>query len=199
MIKNIVFDLGNVILKDNPSIVLDEFNLDIYLYNDIKKNFFSDWMNLDLGLISLEDYFNQCNFNLEIPQNIKNKLLRYYEYRPMNNDILELIHSLKINNYNIYLLSNNNKETANYLRKLPFYQDISGDVFSCDYNTIKPNQDIYNILLNKYDFIPEECLFIDDNQNNINTAIELGFNVIKVEPDNYNNLINELSKYVEKI
>lgn len=40
MIKNIVFDLGNVILKDNPYIVLDEFDLDIELYNNIKKLFF---------------------------------------------------------------------------------------------------------------------------------------------------------------
>lgn len=40
MIKNIVFDLGNVILKGKPSIVLDTFNLNTTLYNDIKNNFF---------------------------------------------------------------------------------------------------------------------------------------------------------------
>ena len=53
MIKNIVFDLGNVILEGTPSIVLDRFNLDKELYNDIEKNFFSNWNNLDLGSISL--------------------------------------------------------------------------------------------------------------------------------------------------
>jgi putative hydrolase of the HAD superfamily len=98
----------------------------------------------------------------------------------------------------IWIKVNIKKETANYLRRLPFYQDISGDVFSCDYNTIKPNRDIYNILLDKYDLIPEKCLFIDDNQNNINTAIELGFKVIKVESGNFSNLIMELNKYIKK-
>lgn len=58
MIKNIIFDLGNVILEGTPSIVLDRFNLDKELYNDIEKNFFSNWNNLDLGLISLEEFFN---------------------------------------------------------------------------------------------------------------------------------------------
>ncbi len=188
MIKNIVFDLGNVILKGTPSIVLDRFNLDKELYNDIEKNFFSNWNNLDLGLISLEEFFNQCKFKHRISENIKHKLIRYYEYRPMNNDVLALIHRLKINNYKIYLLSNNNKETVNHLRKLPFYKDIEGEVFSCDYHITKPNKDIYKILLDKYNLLANECLFIDDNQNNIDTASDLGFKVIKF------NSVDELNK-----
>lgn len=90
-------------------------------------------------------------------------------------------------------MSNNNKETANYLRKLDFYQDISGDVYSCDYNVIKPNIEIYNILLNKFNLIPQECLFIDDNQSNIETALKLGFKTI-----NYNTLNDNLSLKINK-
>lgn len=101
-----------------------------------------------------------------------------------------------MNDYNIYLLSNNNKETANYLRKLPFYQDISGEVFSCDYNIVRPNPDIYNILLNKYNLIPEECLFIDDNQNNINIAKELGFITKQFIPDNHNSIYDLISEFL---
>ena len=62
MIKNIIFDLGNVILKGKPSIILENLNLDDEVYNDIKEKFFNDWSKLDLGLISLDDYFYQCNF-----------------------------------------------------------------------------------------------------------------------------------------
>lgn len=188
MIKNIVFDLGNVILEGTPSIVLDRFNLDKELYNDIEKKFFSNWNNLDLGLISLKEFFNQCKFKHKISENIKYKLIRYYEYRPMNNEVLALIHKLKINNYKIYLLSNNNKETVNYLRKLPFYKDIEGEVFSCDYHITKPDKDIYKILLDKYNLVANECLFIDDNQNNIDVASNLGFKVIKFK------LVDELNK-----
>lgn len=193
MIKNIIFDLGNVILKDKPSIILENLNLGDEVYNDIKENFFNTWSKLDLGLISLEDFFYQCKFKSIVSDNIKEKLINYYKYRPFNENVLNVLHDLKRKEYNIYLLSNNNKETANYLRKLDFYQDISGDVYSCDYNVIKPNIEIYNILLNKFNLIPQECLFIDDNQSNIETALKLGFKAI-----NYNTLNNNLSLKINK-
>lgn len=193
MIKNIIFDLGNVILKDKPSIILENLNLGDEVYNDIKENFFNTWSKLDLGLISLEDFFYQCKFKFIVPDNIKEKLINYYKYRPFNENVLNVLHDLKRKEYNIYLLSNNNKETANYLRKLDFYQDISGDVYSCDYNVIKPNIEIYNILLNKFNLIPQECLFIDDNQSNIETALKLGFKTI-----NYNTLNDNLSLKINK-
>lgn len=193
MIKNIIFDLGNVILKDKPSIILENLNLGDEVYNDIKENFFNTWSKLDLGLISLEDFFYQCKFESIVSDNIKEKLINYYKYRPFNENVLNVLHDLKRKEYNIYLLSNNNKETANYLRKLDFYQDISGDVYSCDYNVIKPNIEIYNILLNKFNLIPQECLFIDDNQSNIETALKLGFKTI-----NYNTLNDNLSLKINK-
>lgn len=198
MIKNIIFDLGNVILKGKPSIILENLNLDDEVYNDIKEKFFNDWSKLDLGLISLDDYFYQCNFKSIISNEIKEKLINYYKYRPFNEDVLNVLHDLKRKGYNIYLLSNNNKETANYLRKLDFYQDISGDVYSCDYNVIKPNIEIYNILLNKFNLIPQECLFIDDDQDNIETATKLGIKSIKYNLDNYNALTLKINNFIDK-
>lgn len=198
MIKNIIFDLGNVILKGKPSIVLENLNLNDEVYNDIKEKFFYDWLKLDLGLISLDDYFYQCNFKSIISNEIKERLINYYKYRPFNKDVLNVLHDLKRKGYNIYLLSNNNKETANYLRILDFYQDISGDVYSCDYNVIKPNIEIYNILLNKFNLIPQECLFIDDDQDNIETATKLGFKAIKYNSDNYNALNLKINNFIDK-
>lgn len=198
MIKNIIFDLGNVILKGKPFIILENLNLDDELYNDIKEKFFNDWSKLDLGLISLDDYFYQCNFKSIISNEIKERLINYYKYRPFNEDVLNVLHDLKRKGYNIYLLSNNNKETANYLRKLDFYQDISGDVYSCDYNVIKPNIEIYNILLNKFNLIPQECLFIDDDQDNIETATKLGIKSIKYNSDNYNALNLKINNFIDK-
>lgn len=198
MIKNIIFDLGNVILKGKPSIILENLNLDDEVYNDIKEKFFNDWSKLDLGLISLDDYFYQCNFKSIISNEIKERLINYYKYRPFNEDVLNVLHDLKNKKYNIYLLSNNNKETANYLRKLDFYQDISGDVYSCDYNVIKPNIEIYNILLNKFNLIPQECLFIDDDQDNIETATKLGIKSIKYNLDNYNALNLKINNFIDK-
>ena len=94
-------------------------------------------------------------------------------------------------------MSNSNKETANYLRNLPFYQDISGDVFSCDYKIMKPNKDIYNVLLKKYNLLPEECLFIDDNKNNINTAKEMGFITKQFILDNNNTIYDLILNFLK--
>ncbi len=63
MIKNIVFDLGGVILKEKPISVLDN-RVDIVTYNELKR-FFDGITELDTGNISLEELFNKCNFKKE--------------------------------------------------------------------------------------------------------------------------------------
>ena len=96
MIKNIIFDLGNVILKDKPSIILENLNLGDEVYNDIKENFFNTWSKLDLGLISLEDFFYQCKFKSIVSDNIKEKL-------PHSYNLAKLLGSYLFENYEINL------------------------------------------------------------------------------------------------
>lgn len=117
MIKNIIFDLGNVLLYDNPvdivdNLIVSESNKDV-----IKSTFFSNWEKLDIGKESLVDHFNNCQFSTQIDEDTKEKLINYYKYRPLNNDILNIMKSLKDNNYKIYILSDNNIDTYNYLKE----------------------------------------------------------------------------------
>ena len=58
---------------------------------------------------------------------------------------------------------------------------MDGGVFSCDVNWIKPEREIFNILLKKYNLKAEECVFLDDNKNNIEAASAMGFNTIPFE------------------
>lgn len=117
MIKNIIFDLGNVLLYGNPvdivdNLIVSESNKDV-----IKSTFFSNWEKLDIGKKSLVDHFNNCQFSTQIDEDTKEKLINYYKYRPLNNDILNIMKSLKDNNYKIYILSDNNIDTYNYLKE----------------------------------------------------------------------------------
>lgn len=187
MIKNIVFDLGNVILKGTPSIILDQLNLDKSEYIEIKNKFFCNFEKLDLGLETLEQHFSLCDFSFKIDDDLKNKLLRYYEIRPFNNEVLNLIKTLKNNNYNIYILSDNNKETIQYLKSLPFFLNIDGYICSSDYNILKSDKKIYELLFLKYNLNPEECFFIDDKNRNI----EIGKS-FKMDGYVFNNNIDEL-------
>ena len=63
---------------------------------------------------------------------------------------------------------------------------------SAEIHKVKPNQDFYTYILNKFNLSPKELLFLDDNINNVNGAKNLGINVIKVNKDT--NLFSEISK-----
>ena len=174
MIKNIIFDLGNVILKDNPSIVLEnskELDKNCLI---IKKKFFDNWNELDLGNETLEEHLNNCELDFPIDKSLRETLLNYYKYRPFNNEVIELMNNLKNNKYNIFILSNNNKEAYEYLIKLPIFKSVDGWIVSCDYHIIKPNKEIYIKLFETFNIKPEECFFIDDKDENINVAKTLG-------------------------
>ncbi len=149
MIKNVVFDVGGVILKGHPCDILENIDIDSELKKEINSKFFSNWSELDLGLVTLKEFFDKCNFSFGISDYLKDMLVNCYKYREFNKDIINLIHILKINNYNVYILSNNNYDTVDYLRSLDFYKDIDGDCFSCFYHFAKPDKEIYEILINK--------------------------------------------------
>lgn len=197
MIKNIVFDLGNVILKGSPNIVLEQIKTDKKQYESIKNNFFNDWKALDLGESTLRKKLEKCKFDFEIDSEIEEKLLRYYKYRPFNTEVLELINELKEKGYKIYILSNNNKEAEEYLLELPDFKAFDGWIFSCDYQIMKPDPKIYNILFETYNLKPEECFFIDDSIKNIEIGSKLGMAGFVLDYENIG--IAELRKELKNV
>ena len=171
--KNIVFDLGGVILKENPIIILDELDIDKKTYDELKI-FFYDWKNLDLGYETLEEKFNKCNFRDDIVKKYKEYLVHYYKYREMDNELIDLMNTLKNKGFNIYVLSDNNKDASLYYKKLDCFKCVDGWVFSCDYNTLKIDGSLFDIFFEKYKLNPKECLFIDDREDNIKESIKHG-------------------------
>ena len=167
--KNIIFDLGGVILKGTPVTILEKIDISNEEYNELIK-FFQDWKNIDLGTQTLEEKFNKCNFSSRLVSKYKNILLNYYKIREININLIELINKLKLNNYNIYILSDNNKESFTYYKKSDLFKNVDGWVVSCDYNTVKKDNKLFQILLDKYNLLGEECYYIDDKEENINIA-----------------------------
>ena len=165
--KNIIFDLGGVILKGTPK---DMFKNE----NEKLLSFFENSDDLDLGNITLEEKFNNCNFSEELIKEYKERLTKYYEFREINLDLINLIKKLKKNGYMIYILSDNNKETYDYCKELNIFSDIDGWVVSCEYHTMKKDKILFDIFLKKYDLDPKECYFIDDKESNVLIAKEYG-------------------------
>ncbi len=184
--KNIIFDLGSVLIKDHSYSVLDKMSLNKKEYDELLR-FFKDFDKLDLGLETLEEKFEKCSFDKSLYK-YKNSIIKYYESRDINEDLINIIKQLK-DNYKIYILSDNNKEAIDYYKnKLNF---IDGMVVSCDYQTLKKDGKLFEILLDKYNLNPSECYFIDDRLDNIEAGKKLGIKGFLFDENKNINLLYE--------
>lgn len=198
MIKNIVFDLGNVILMDKPINSLDCLNLDEKDYECIKINYFWKWKEMDEGNKTLKEHFLESDIPdyLKQDERILERATNYYKYRPFNEEVIDLIVKLRQNGYKIYVLSNNNHETFNYLLTTKLKDLIDDWVVSCEYHMGKPMPEFYNILFTKCNIKPEESFFIDDRPDNIATSESLGMkgHLFNYKEDGINKLIEDMRK-----
>ena len=91
-----------------------------------------------------------------------------------------IITTLKNKGKKLYLLSNISIGFAdNYCKNTDVERVLSlfdGLVFSGKIGLVKPNADIFNYLLNKFDLKAEETIFIDDNKKNTDGAKKVGIN-----------------------
>ena len=182
---NIIFDLGGVILKGKAKYVLDKLNPTEEEYNELVK-FFDNWNTLDIGEETIEEKFDSYNFNSNIVSKYKDKLLKYYELRDYNMNLINLIKELKKNN-KVYVLSDNSKEPSNYYKNV--LKDMDGYVFSYEYKTMKKDGMLFDIFLEKYNLDPDTCYFIDNTKENIELANSKGMHGILYE-ENDEEIIN---------
>ena len=201
MIKNIIFDIGNVILNFRTINVIKEFTSDKEKQNFIYNNIINspEWLKnslIDTGYLTKEEAIEIVK---DRTNHIDDELIEkfwnnYNDYSEVNNNVLDLIKKLK-DNYRIYLLSNINPYTHEKVKKSNLFELVDGYILSYEVHKIKPYEGIYYELKNNYNLEFEECLFIDDNVNNIQTATKLGIKPGKVNPDDYDSIFEILKKY----
>ena len=173
MIKNIIFDLGNVIVK-NPNInVVRQFfkdENDAQTFNEyiFKSDF---WKMMDLGKISnieVADIIREEELiNIKNYTEVEEFLLNWFKKCSVNVDIMDLGKELKKHGYNIYILSNMAKETFKFFSsKYDFFDMVDGIVISANEGIKKPDKKIFEKLLNRYSLKPQESLLIDDDDTN---------------------------------
>ena len=96
------------------------------------------------------------------------------------NENVELIAPLK-KRYKLYGLTNWSAETFPLAyKRFPFFKLLNGIVVSGEEKIIKPDPEIFNILLKRFQITAQESVFIDDNINNIKAAEKLGFQTIHI-------------------
>lgn len=204
MIKNIIFDIGGVLVKFIP----EKAFMEIGLYGeDLQKVMDATvlgkwWSELDKGIIPEE----------QVIENMKSEALEYskyideffnsIEYRNMLVEsfdyTLEWLEKFKNAGYNVYLLSNYPKEYFEIHKNssLSFVDKVDGMVVSAYEKVIKPEYEIYNILLERYSLNADECIFVDDRIDNIEAANQLGIHGIVFE--NYKQACEKIEDIIEK-
>lgn len=180
MIKNIIFDCGRVLIKFNPIDIVNRILPEIEEKSLLSKEIFETeiWQLLDKGVISKEEaYKTICS---RLPDNLhgdcKRILDNWYNNLDEIPDTLKLMKDLKVNNYNIYILSNFNCDYHKEIENLGITKFLSGQIVSSEEKCLKPDKEIYLKLFDRYNLNPTECYFIDDKEENIEAGKNLGMN-----------------------
>lgn len=191
MIKNVVLDIGNVILNVNFHKIIPKFTSNKKEQHFIKNKIINspEWLKyslLDTGFISLLEAIKliQDRTNHQYDSLVSNFLTNYLDYSFISPEIFTLIKTLQNNNYKVYLLSNISGHTYERLKSTNLFNLVDGYILSFEVHQVKPHQGIYKSLIKKYNLKPSESLFIDDNINNVKTAKHLGFHSVQVTQNN---------------
>lgn len=182
MIKNVIFDLGNVLLNFNPIEYLRKKVNDEEKVQEIFKEIFlsKEWAMLDKGLITEEEAMDRiCSRSNGNDKLIRLAMDNWYEMLTPIEDMIGTLKKLKNKGYKIYYLSNFHMLAfEDVTNKNEFFQLFDGGVVSFKEKLLKPEKDIYNKLIERYKIDPKESVFIDDTEANIAGAKELGFQTI---------------------
>ncbi len=196
MIKTIVLDIGQVLADFNWKGYLEECGYDEETIRRISNAtvLSNAWRELDRGALSDKEITEICcgqepELAEEIKAFVKNsyKTVREYPYSA------DFIKELKKKGYKVYLLSNYGGTNYNYAREnFKFIPYADGGVISYEIKRIKPEPEIYQKLIDKYDFNPKEAVFLDDCLPNLEGAKTFGFHTIHVT--DFNRALEDLEK-----
>ena len=176
--KHVIFDLGAVMFVWNPQAIVENFTENEDLQKRILSDFYfhQHWVDFDCGHISEQQAINRACESLSISKEDASRLLEQTKSSlVLIEETRELLINVKKNNLNAYCLSNISPELFHHLSSQhDLFELFDGIVTSGVENVAKPDKRIFEILFERYQLEPKDCLFIDDSAANTATATELG-------------------------
>jgi 2-haloacid dehalogenase len=202
MKKNIIFDLGNVLIKWNARNIYNK-----YFANDLEKiedffnttNIFHANAEMDRSIFSFDEILQKLI--ADFPKHAEPLYLWKHNWLetiegPIHENVA-IVKKLHAKKYPIFVLSNWAKETfythIRYNKEYDFLNLFKNITISGDEKIIKPEIDIYKIVLQKNQLLPHNCIYIDDTAENLIPAKELGMMIIKYETTQ--KLLSDLKEY----
>jgi 2-haloacid dehalogenase len=185
MIRNVIFDFGGVLVDWNPrylflSYFADEEKTEWFLTEICP---YSWNAQVDAGRTTAELTEERV---AQFPEWEKEIRMYYDRWIEMVGDAIpgmeDFVRGLKARGFGIYGLTNWSRELFPLVRdRFPVFNLMDGMVVSGEEGIIKPDPELYRILLDRYGLKGEECVFIDDNPRNATGGEPLGIRGIVFE------------------
>lgn len=178
MIKNVVFDMGGVLIDFDAQRYTARFVPDPADYELMRRELFRsvEWVWTDRGTITDEEVIAAVCARLpeRLHQPVRDILDNWHHDIPPIDGTYDLVKELKGKGYRIYLLSNTCARFHDFRKNIPALEFFDGEFVSCDFHLVKPEPGIYLRFLEFFRLRPEECVFIDDDPRNIEAAVRCG-------------------------
>lgn len=179
MIRNIVFDMGNVLIRWEPALFLERERIPEEDRPLLLREVFGsvEWVQLDRGSVSPEEGIaSMCR---RLPPRLhglaQELTLGWWKRNLLPVEGMgALIRELKEQGYGIYLLSNAKVDLPLFFDRIPGSECFDGRIVSADWKLLKPQPEIYETLLREFHLKAEECFFIDDLSSNVEGARRAG-------------------------
>ena len=183
MIKNVIFDIGNVLVDFHPIPYFQALLPNSDMNKICPLIFDAVWEKIDEGLYTCEQAkIKHLEKNPQYHMEIEFIYDHWKEMMVLNEDVYTYLMECRQHQYKVFLLSNIGFESHQYLsERYSFFDDADGAVLSYRYHCLKPDLRIYNILLKQYRLTASECVFFDDHEANIQSANILGIKGIRFD------------------
>ena len=178
-VRNLIFDMGNVLLRYDPELIMDRAGVKDQEHREmLKREIFrsSGWTRLDTGEWNEEDMVRAAVSHLpEELHEIAGRLICEWDRPIVPIDGMEaLLKKCREAGHRIFLLSNASRRQHEYWDRVPGAEYFEDTVISADVHLVKPDPEIYLHLLRKNGLKAKECLFVDDMKANTDAAEQLG-------------------------
>lgn len=199
MIRTVIFDIGRVLLGFDwdryiHSLFDDEEICRIVTECSLRCPY---WTEMDRGKMSQEEIVEKMIEKApEYRAQILEAMNRVDECVERFDYAIPWIEHLKSRGYKVLYLSNYSeyvKSKSKYA--MDFLDRVDGGIFSCEVKCVKPDPEIFEMIIDRFDLVPEECVFIDDSEPNVETALSLGLKGILFK--NYEQASSELESVLK--
>lgn len=178
MIRNVLFDMGNVLLYFDRQLFLNRLDVSEAEKQLLMRRVFlsTEWVQMDRG--TLDEPEAERKMCADLPRHLHSAVhalvSKWDEPILPIPGMFELVEDLKEKGYGIYLLSNASHRQHEYWKKVTVSPLFDGTIISADEGVMKPGAEYFLRALKRFGLNPNECFFVDDQPANVEGAAFCG-------------------------